>query len=427
MKRLAFELFKYMLLLTGTTALLTSAFVRAAPLRASVTFQQALRLMVKNDLAVKIQKTKLNIAHEKLVGSVGAFLPMVSTSYSKQNWLGTPEDSYSIEANINVFHWGADVAKYRSARFDLRARKATFTDSKLNAEAAACKALFQWMQESQILAAYDRSEKSAQLNHSIAIERYKRGYLSAEELDKVTLDLANVRALRAQTQSNLAQARETVRSLLGSDRITDKWPWRRQILSLNLNQFDRLRGIRALKVRPDYLAAKAQLNEENWLVRSSRRKVLPSIDLNYSQSKYNYNNQGFGGWSTGVTVSIPLFNGLQDETSYKSAVQSRAAAEFQLQQLERDIRSEQSEAKTNFKIAVDQYKNSLIDLGLAKRLLAADTSRFRLGRATADDLNLDLTRVTDSKRLAIQSIERAHMAYVDLLHAFGESVFNRIR
>ncbi len=180
-------------------------------------------------------------------------------------------------------------------------------------------------------------------------------------------------------------------------------------------------GRAALENRPDLLAARDAQASESARSRSLLRTMLPSLDLSYSVGDTYFSHEKVSGWSSLATLTVPLWSGLRDYSAYKVQVQSSFAAEFRVQQLQREILGSVSASQANFRLSVQQYESRLRNLSMAHRLLDQDAARFKIGRASADDLNLDLTRVTDAEILTIQGKRQAHTAYLKLLHVMGKS------
>jgi len=91
-------------------------------------------------------------------------------------------------------------------------------------------------------------------------------------------------------------------------------------------------------------------------------------------------------------------------------------------QLKKDVESGLSAAQKAFRLGMDQYRSRVQNLTLAKHILDQEEARFKVGRTAANELNFDLARVTTAEILAIQGIAQAHLAYLQLLHAYGKRV-----
>jgi outer membrane protein TolC len=405
--------------------------VRAEPLN----FAQAANEMVSTNVDVRVQRTKLDAAAAQLRGDKFAFTPTLNLQAQQQNVGGNGAATlssgvasaqvYTFNSTWNLFRSGADAATLEAGKQDQITQEASLQDAVLKAETSAAQALFTYFERIEELAAYQRSSDSAQHFLEIAQARYNKSLLSHEDLDKVALDAANSESLRADSEVQLSDARGTVESLLGHSNIQSSWPWRERLRLSEANRvLQEMESLSAQDSRPDVRAATAALEAESARRRSLFRAMLPSIDLTYTVGDTHVGKSSvISGWNSAATLTIPLWNGLKDYTTYRVQYEKQNAAEHQLQQLAREVNSSVKSAKADFRTSVQQYESRARNLSTAKHLLDQDAARFKLGRADANELNLDLKRVTEAEVLAIQGIQRAHMAYVTLCHVFGRSGF----
>lgn len=389
---------------------------------AQVSFQTALSEMVDKDVDVRVQRTNLSASETQVLGARGAFTPQVSllaqqVNSSGMETAGLPAAGQQYSANVtwNIWRSGADSASLMAALQNRNAQTFQLDLNSLRAEEKAAKALLDLTSKKLILEALKRSEDSAKHFSEIAQARFGRSLLSREEADKVALDAATAEAKRADAEVEYNSARAAVEALLGHADVSSQWPWTKEFERENklLTQ----RG--GEESRPDILAAGATFETENARGRAAWRSLLPTIDLSYKLAENHPNKDHITMWSSMATLTIPLWSGLSDYTKYRVQVETKYAAEFRLAQTRKDALSEITSAQANYKISLQQYHSRQRTLNMAKRILEQDEARFKIGRANANDLNLDLNRVTGAELLAVQGTQAIHLAYMRLLHAFG--------
>ncbi len=397
-------------------------------------FREALRAMVDHNVLVQVQQTKLSASKSQQNAAIGAFTPQIYLQAQEQRWDGNSpsvagssiyptEEIYTANAKWNLFRSGADIAGLRAANRDQSYQESTLEDSYIQAEQKSALALLDLIEKKQIAEAYKRSEESVGHFLEIARARFNKSLLPKEETDKVALDASNAEAKRADAEIGYNNARAAVEALLGHTRVSTEWPWEKNLSLDQVKDFINESGRKAaIEQRPDFRAAREFVESQDSLSRSFFRAMGPSVDLTYSVGELHSRGQTVSSWQSLATLTIPLWSGLKDHAAYRTQVEAKYAAEFRLHQLERDVQGLVEAAQANFRLSVQQYQVRTRNLTLARHIMDQDAARFKLGRADANELNLDLDRVTIAEILAVQGIRQAHVAYMELLHAFGRRV-----
>lgn len=402
-----------------------------------LSFQSALTEMVNNNVDVRVQRTKLSASDSQWMAARGAFTPSLSLQAQQQNSNGNALPSalgssystaktYSANATWNLFRSGTDIASLRAAALNQSAHALTLEDLYLQAEDKSARALLELVAKSQMVDAYRHSEESARHFLEIAQARFAKSLLSREETDKIAVDASNAEARRSDAEMQFNEAKASVEALLGHSGVVVDWPWIKVFTATTINRWLNSKATsEAIQSRPDIRAARTTLETEEYRRRSLFRSMLPTIDLTYSVGETHLPNQTISAWSSLATLTIPLWNGFKDYSAYRVQVENQSASEFRLRQLEKDAKSGIESAQANYRLSLQQYQLRSRNLTVSKRILDQDVARFKIGRADANELNLDLTRVTEAEILAIQGAQHAHLSYMQLLHAFGALILER--
>jgi outer membrane protein TolC len=385
--------------------------------------------MVAIDVDLQVQQTNVSASEAQILAARGTFFPTFSLQAQQQNSGGfnatnslSQGQVYSAIVNWNVFRAGGDWAGLNAAILNREHQKLQYADTRLQAEAKAATALLTMIHDQMRIGVLKRSEENAQKFLEIAKSRFERSLLAKEEMDKIAIDANNAESRRADAESQFNLSRATVESLLGHSNIQLQWPWEKRLTLENAKAALTAAPKAALNTRPDYRAAKATLDTEEARSRAQFRNLFPTIDVNFTESQVEMGGQSSNAWQGLATLTIPLWNGYKDYSAYRVQAETKNAADFKLQQLERTIDSAVRTAQDNFRVAVQQYQSRVKNLNLAKHLLEQDAARFKIGRVDATELNLDLARVTDAELLTIDGISQAHLALMNLEHAFGRAV-----
>jgi hypothetical protein len=123
-----------------------------------------------------------------------------------------------------------------------------------------------------------------------------------------------------------------------------------------------------------------------------------------------------------ISLNFLLLDGLKSFTAYRVQGQSSYAAELKLKQLERDNKSQWDSSKIEFETAVATAIERVKTLKLSQKLYDTNLARFKQGRTSADELQVEQSRLIDSELLAIEGQTQMHLKFVGLCHSLGQSV-----
>lgn len=158
---------------------------------------------------------------------------------------------------------------------------------------------------------------------------------------------------------------------------------------------DAARSIRtALESRPDFLAARHELDRQNILVKFNRNQLWPQIDLQGSYGLNGRGDTGFGSfadnlasgdnpaWSVGVVVTLPLGN-RQARANYHTARLTAEQALLNLKRLEQDIVVEVDNVVGRVQTNLKRMDATRAASRLAEESLKAEEHKLRAGTSTS--------------------------------------------
>ncbi len=393
---------------------------------AQASFDSALKQMLSRHTAVRIQKTNLDASEVSYTSKSLFFLPNLSLNANEQKSELSDKNSFSrsrsylATASVNLFRSGADWATMNAAEANRDLQKTIYSRVKLTAEDDSAAALLNLIESMRRVEVLRKNVSDLTSFQNLAQERFSKGYLPRQEVDKVTIDVSNSEARLRDAESSFNNWQEQVTRLWEKPNIPNEWPWKDRLNSSAVNDL--------LSRKPDpitnldFISTQHQLAVADASARAQYRMMLPTVDLSYSYGTYQTASYDGPGWESLVTLKIPLFSGLDDYAQYRAKEAAREAAEVQNEQEKRNALSEQDLAQKNFIIARATALAREKTVEVARRLLNANLARFRIGRADANDLNVDQRRVTESELLAHQGWKDAHVALLRLYHAFGKSL-----
>jgi outer membrane protein TolC len=255
--------------------------------------------------------------------------------------------------------------------------------------------------------------------------RFEKGLLASQEAEKAEIDLGNELALLASSQSNLALAKAKLKELLGEENLSStEWPWKSEFtdFSPKLSVFSEETILR----RPDLQMAQSLVEAQKHRESESWRKILGSLDLNFSYGYYHAQSSGLTSerpeWSGSLIFSIPLFDQLSRISDFDIKKHQSLSAEAELERIKRKSRQEWESSKNGFQLALESALQTEKTLLISKKLYADNLARFERGLATVNELNLDMLRLLQSEILAIDGWLHTHNLFVKLCHSGGKQV-----
>jgi outer membrane protein TolC len=399
-----------------------------------LSFSEALQKILDRSTAIATQDSKTEQQFAADLPVRMAFFPTLSL----QGTRSTQQDNFasyrttttvgSALVNWNLFRFGADIKGWQAANQDESNQTLLRQDQILKVEDLGVQALVTRIQRVKEVEIYSKIVALQEELHHIAKQRYARGLLPAQEVDKVQVDLENARARLADAQIQEGTSKADLVNLLGSEDVRPEWPW---IASLKKTESDAeakqlILGTEGdLSNRPDVKAAESRLKSEEDRYSQRVRQILPTLDASFT---YNiYANDVYGllnspynpSWMGQFTLTLPLFDQLNHYSNAKVQSAVRTQADIALEQARRTAMDEWQVAASSFKVSLSSAVAREKIVGLSERVYNDSLTRFRMGRIHANDLAIDQTRLADSKVLSADGWAEAHLTFSRLCHARG--------
>lgn len=388
-------------------------------------FEDALEAAVSKIEEVQSKESELRSAELSRTQSQMRFLPdlrlsgtyaEVGTEINDRSTLRT----YGAQSKWNLFRFGGDYYFYKAAdltteslRWDLRATKLRLE------ETISTKAL-------DYIASHLETEirkkiTAAQRSYfNIAEKRYNKGILARQELDQVTIDLKNAEARLTDAELAEFQAKEDLKIYMTDIEIDTTWPWIAQLKGLKKKNMSF-----KLEHHPEWQFLQNKVSAADYSRKSNFSEIFPSLDfsLTYANERGAItNDQWASQWFGGITLTIPIFDRLEDYTAYRQAAETKIRTDLELQRSGKDLEAQWKISENSFKVQLDSALVREQTLKISSNLYQDNLRRFQAGRSTANDLLNDQERLFQSELLSIQGWRAAHASYIRLCHAMGQLV-----
>jgi outer membrane protein len=415
------------------------------------TLQQCIDYAIKNNAQVKNALLDIAIQQQDNKSITAGALPSINgnanyTDYVKiptqllpGEFFGQPPGTYipvqfgtkysatgSISLKQTLFDGQVFIGlKARQTSIDYRTKAAAVTQDiiKLNVYKIYYQLVVSKTQVEQINANIDRAHNLLHVN----TEMNKNGFTEKLEVDKSSVQLANLETEKQTALSNIANGYYGLKFLIGmpqqdslvlTDTVTED-----QLKQGLLNE-----GVYDYNSRNDFLALKASntLNEYN--VKRYKASYYPtlSLDGNYTRSGQgnNFDIFGKGQWFTsayvGVNLNVPIFNGLQKNADLKKARLQLEQSQNTLKNFKDSIDEAVAKAINDYHTAINTLDYQKKNVALAEQVYNQSQKKYESGLAST----IDITNAQADLRVAqsnyVNAMYDAVIAQIDYLYATGQ-------
>ncbi|MBV9987722.1 MAG: TolC family protein [Chitinophagaceae bacterium] len=260
-----------------------------------------------------------------------------------------------------------------------------------------------------------------------ANELYKNGFAEKLDVDKVTVQLANLQSERIKALNSIDVGYYGLKTLMGMPAkdtlvLTEK-------ISADQIKMDLLTDTAYSytdRKEYQYLQLGKKLNEFN--IRRYKLAYFPTLSLNGNYSKNAQRNTfsffGKGDWFTtsyiGLNLAIPIFDGFAKDARIKKATLEMKQTENQLDNLRLSIDNEVEQARLNFRSALTTMDFQKQNMVLAENVYNQTKKKFEAGTGSNTEINAAQTDLIAAQTNYINALYSAIVARVDYLKATGK-------
>ncbi|GAC1526084.1 MAG: TolC family protein [Sediminibacterium sp.] len=419
--------------------------------RHEFTIQQAIDYAHKNNAQVKNALLNVQIQQQTNRDITSAALPAVTGSIGTTDYLkiptsllpgeifGQPAGTY-IPVQFGTKYTSTASLQLQQLLFDgqvfigLKARATSIEFQNMNVEVTEeaiktniHKIYYQLVvSKTQINLLDANIERLHKLYHD-ANELYKNGFAEKLDLDKISVQLANLQTERTKALNNIDIGYLGLKTLMGMPVkdtlvLTDK---------IDETQIQKdFSGDTAYNYaeRKDYqyLQLAKKLNEFN--IRRYRLSYYPTVSFTGSYSKNAQRNTfSFfekGDWFTtsyiGLNIAVPIFDGFSKDAKIKKSTFELRQTENQIDNLKLSIDNEVLQSQLNFKTALATLNYQKQNMQLAETVYGQTKKKFEVGTGSNTEITAAQTDLVTAQTNYINALYTAIIARVDYLKATGK-------
>ena len=418
----------------------------------SLTIQEAISLAKKNNLSVKTALINLQLQEQTNKAITAQALPSISGTAGTTEFFQTPvtivpgeffggapgstiavsfQPKYSasagVQLNQTLFDGQVFVGlKARKVSIDYyqKAVDLTVESITVNVYKVYYQLVVSKTQMKLIDANIERAEKLLKDTRAM----YNNGFAEKLDVDKTTVQLANLQTTRANTETDITNGYLGLKYLIGipsADSVS---------LATDFNEDDLKQAIPLdsgyrYEDRFDYQGLQISKELSEYDVKRYKALYYPKLSLNgaYQKNAYNNNYDFFtksGNWYStsyaGFSLTVPIFSGFEKNANLKKAKIQANLVGNQIENLKLNIDYEVRQARNNFFSAIGTMDNQRGNSTLAESVYDQTKKKFESGLASNTDLTKAQTDLIEAQTNYINALYKAVIAKIDYLKAIGK-------
>ena len=385
-------------------------------------FKSDLQKVLEDNPTVQMQLSNIRISESATLSKKLYWTPSVSALLSRGWAEGSPADIDASAAvvKLNVYKFGSDSKALQSAENDLKKQNVQLSNVKQDLETKVAGIIFQIIRLQNVLEIQKKNLNLKIESQRVATERFRQGQLPSQELSKVKIDVDSSRILVQQAELKLIDAASQLKSIADYNIEETDWPFV-GLIDSNLNKKhldpEKFNQFRYFQLEADSFFDIASATK--------RAGYLPSLDVQFGWSNSAVlGNINGGQWLSTVSLSIPLWDRLVTASTasgyYENGRISRLQALIQKRQIQQNLNTFQQ----RLDISRLSARTAMQAAAKLQDLRNDSLRRFRLGRATVNDLLIDEQRFLEAESNVQDLLLNFHQLLVEACHNAGESLLN---
>lgn len=385
-----------------------------------------------------------NIAVQKLPNFISPSTYDVLTRESVRNGntgspIVAPQDYGFIEAQFGTKFNATAAVSLQQLLFDgqvfigLQARKTSIDFQTKNIEVTeeaiktnVYKIYYQLVVAKTQLGIFDANIALLEKLSSDTKALYDNGFAEKLDINKISVQLANLRTQKQSTENAIAIGYLGLKTLIGVPIIDSL------ILTDNITEDQIKAGILTdayqYSDRKDFQYAELGKKLSEFNVRRYKLSYLPTVALSGSYAKNAQRDQfdffGKGDWftisSVGLNVSVPIFSGFAKDARVKQAQISLEQTNNTILNFKNQIDNEVATAQLNLKSAITTIDYQKQNMLLAETVYNQTVKKFQAGVGSNTEITAAQTDKTTAETNYINALYSAIIAKIDYQKAIGK-------
>ena len=398
-----------------------------------LTLSDVVDVALRNNTATSAAWAQARAAAARYGAARGQYFPTVTLdgSVTALQTAPAPNRSLSVERyygpTLNVswllLDFGARGGSIGEARDALLAADWTHNAVIQDVVLAVESAYFQYMATKALLTAQQTTLAEARANLAAADQRHNVGLATIADVLQAKTALSQAQLALESTEGAIQTTRGGLALSMG---LPANVPYDIDAPPPGappLGVADSVDGLieRAVRERPDLMAARAQVRAAQARVSIARGNALPSLVVGGdAQRTYFFHNSPSGNsYTATITLQIPIFSGGSHVYNIKAAAAAAQAAAQQERGLEQQVVYEVFSAYYTLRTATQQVRTSADLLASATQSEQVALGRYKAGAGSVLDVLTAESALAGARALEIQARFTWYTALAQLAHDTG--------
>lgn len=255
---------------------------------------------------------------------------------------------------------------------------------------------------------------------------YQNGFAEKLDINKINVQLANLKTQKATTENSIAIGYLGLKMLMGMP-VKDSL-----ILTDNITEDQIKSGILVdayqYSDRKDFQYAELGKKLGEFNVRRYKLSYLPTVALSGSYAKNAQRNKfdffGKGDWftisSVGLNVSVPIFSGFAKDARVKQAQIDLEQTNNTIANFKNQIDNEVAQANLNLRSAINTIDFQKQNKELAETVYNQTVKKFQVGTGSNTEITAAQTDLVTAQSNYINALYSAIIAKIDYQKAIGK-------
>lgn len=358
---------------------------------------------------------------EVYITSDGVTVPVQSEE--SKSWTSGSE----ISVSQSVFN-GANIYSYKSLRNLKKSAEYGFTDTKQSVIYSVKERYYDLLKAQKLLEVQQETIKSSEESFKKAETLYEVGNAPKSDVLNARVQMETDKLSLIEAENNVAIAQASLNHVLGLDmdheiEVEDNLDVSE--IEIEMSYGDVIDN--ACSNHPSLLKSKYSYEASKANVGSAVSKFLPTVSAYYS---YNWRNKDFDrmsemfdndyNWYSGISLSIPIFQGFSRVAQISSAKLNRQYSEESFHQAKQDVLFEAKQAYLVLQQAKKKIAVTTNTIDYAEENLRLNKEKYSLGAGTMLDLITAQVSEAKAKSDHIQSLYDYKLAVARLQKAMGK-------
>jgi outer membrane protein TolC len=349
----------------------------------------------------------------------------VRIAFGRENTL-----TYGLMLTQPLFLGGAGLAGIKLSKASLRAAEYNLESKRQQLIYLCVDGFYSCLLAQKVIAVQEEAMKQAQANLDVVLKKYNVGAASGFDKMRAEVEVANLKPELINARNNYQVALTRLRAIIGLNRdsaleISGEFLYEEDDFGkLPLSELQDI----ALKNRPDMLTINEQKQISQQGINIARSDFMPKIifttDYSYLAMKddLKFAQRDFSkGFTSGITLQLPLFNGLKNVKQYQKAYLDYYIIQDTEKQLIDAVYAEVEVALNNYNEARQKYMSSEETVALAQESLRLANLMYEEGANTQLDVLVSRLSLTQAQMNYYSSLYQYQIARYQLRKVTGQT------